>query len=169
MINSIHYYIIRNIKTINFRSCGIANFVSRGAVIKYSGSQANKVLPYAVASVSGTILAVCSCTVLPLFAGKSWVALLVGGNNLRSSPSSSQSGQRSFTDRMNFRSLVVRSEWIRLSVLLILPGYRTATLSYILDLRNAYLIFCIIFSVLDDYPLPATKVNIVQIQIDEPW
>ena len=33
------------------------------------GAKANKVLAYGVASVSGTILAVCSCTVLPLFAG----------------------------------------------------------------------------------------------------
>jgi len=37
--------------------------------MKYLGARANKVLAYGVASVSGTILAVCSCTVLPLFAG----------------------------------------------------------------------------------------------------
>jgi uncharacterized membrane protein YraQ (UPF0718 family) len=37
--------------------------------MKYLGANANKVLAYSVASVSGTILAVCSCTVLPLFAG----------------------------------------------------------------------------------------------------
>src|SRR5512136_726618 len=37
--------------------------------MKYLGPQANKFLSYSVASVSGTILAVCSCTVLPLFAG----------------------------------------------------------------------------------------------------
>ncbi|MBA7646610.1 hypothetical protein ES703_54375 [subsurface metagenome] len=52
-----------------FIAGAIANFVSQGAVIKYFGAQANKVISYAVASVSGTILAVCSCTVLPLFAG----------------------------------------------------------------------------------------------------
>ena len=52
-----------------FIAGAIANFVSQGAVIKYFGVQANKLLSYAVASVSGTILAVCSCTVLPLFAG----------------------------------------------------------------------------------------------------
>jgi len=52
-----------------FIAGAIANFVSQGAVIKYFGAQANKVVSYAVASVSGTILAVCSCTVLPLFAG----------------------------------------------------------------------------------------------------
>ncbi len=52
-----------------FIAGAIANFVSQGAVIKYFGSGANKVVSYVVASVSGTILAVCSCTVLPLFAG----------------------------------------------------------------------------------------------------
>lgn len=52
-----------------FIAGAIANFMSKNAVIKYFGSGANKVLSYAVASVSGTILAVCSCTVLPLFAG----------------------------------------------------------------------------------------------------
>ena len=52
-----------------FIAGAISNFVSQRSVIKYLGAKANKVLAYAVASVSGTILAVCSCTVLPLFAG----------------------------------------------------------------------------------------------------
>lgn len=52
-----------------FIAGAISVFVSRAAVLKYFGAQAHKVLSYAVASVSGTILAVCSCTVLPLFAG----------------------------------------------------------------------------------------------------
>ena len=47
----------------------ISVFVSQAAVIKYFGAKANKFLAYGVASVSGTILAVCSCTVLPLFSG----------------------------------------------------------------------------------------------------
>ncbi len=47
----------------------IAVFVSQGSVMRYLGAGANKVLSYGVASVSGTVLAVCSCTVLPLFAG----------------------------------------------------------------------------------------------------
>jgi len=47
----------------------ISVFVSQASVIKYFGAQAKKVLAYGVASVSGTILAVCSCTVLPLFSG----------------------------------------------------------------------------------------------------
>ncbi len=52
-----------------FIAGAIAVFVSQNAVIKYFGAQANKFLSYTVASVSGTILAVCSCTVLPLFSG----------------------------------------------------------------------------------------------------
>jgi uncharacterized membrane protein YraQ (UPF0718 family) len=45
----------------------IAVFISQGAVIKYFGATAKKWVAYTVASVSGTILAVCSCTILPLF------------------------------------------------------------------------------------------------------
>ncbi len=45
----------------------ISVFVSQASVIKYFGARARKILSYSVASVSGTILAVCSCTVLPLF------------------------------------------------------------------------------------------------------
>jgi len=52
-----------------FIAGAIASFVSQAAVMKYLGPKAPKVLAYGVASVSGTILAVCSCTVLPLFAG----------------------------------------------------------------------------------------------------
>ena len=52
-----------------FIAGAIAVFVSQASVLKYFGAQANKLLSYSVASVSGTILAVCSCTVLPLFAG----------------------------------------------------------------------------------------------------
>jgi uncharacterized membrane protein YraQ (UPF0718 family) len=52
-----------------FIAGAISCFVSQAAVMKYLGAGANKVLSYGVASVSGTILAVCSCTVLPLFAG----------------------------------------------------------------------------------------------------
>lgn len=52
-----------------FIAGAIAVFVSQASVMKYLGAKANKVLAYGVASVSGTILAVCSCTVLPLFSG----------------------------------------------------------------------------------------------------
>jgi uncharacterized membrane protein YraQ (UPF0718 family) len=52
-----------------FIAGGIAVFISQGAILKYFGPKTNKLLSYGVASVSGTILAVCSCTVLPLFGG----------------------------------------------------------------------------------------------------
>lgn len=52
-----------------FIAGAIAVFVSQGSVMKYLGAGAKKVVSYGVASVSGGILAVCSCTVLPLFAG----------------------------------------------------------------------------------------------------
>ncbi|OGC43400.1 permease [candidate division WOR-3 bacterium RBG_13_43_14] len=52
-----------------FIAGAISIFISKEAVIKYFGAKANKVLAYGIASVSGTILAVCSCTVLPMFAG----------------------------------------------------------------------------------------------------
>jgi uncharacterized membrane protein YraQ (UPF0718 family) len=52
-----------------FIAGAISVFVSQAAVMKYLGAGARKVMSYGVASVSGTILAVCSCTVLPLFAG----------------------------------------------------------------------------------------------------
>ena len=52
-----------------FIAGGIVVFLSQGAVMQYLGAKANRVVAYGVASVSGGILAVCSCTVLPLFAG----------------------------------------------------------------------------------------------------
>ncbi|HAS27995.1 MAG TPA: hypothetical protein DCR59_02210, partial [Dehalococcoidia bacterium] len=52
-----------------FIAGAIAAFVSQAAVLKYFGAKAKKVVSYSIASVSGAILAVCSCTVLPLFAG----------------------------------------------------------------------------------------------------
>ncbi len=52
-----------------FIAGAVAVFVSQAAVMKYLGPNAKKLIAYGVASVSGTILAVCSCTILPLFAG----------------------------------------------------------------------------------------------------
>ena len=52
-----------------FIAGAVAVFISQGAVLRYFGPKAKKLLSYSVASVSGTILAVCSCTVLPLFGG----------------------------------------------------------------------------------------------------
>jgi len=47
----------------------IHQFLDQDAVIKYLGAKTNKILAYFVASISGAILTVCSCTVLPLFSG----------------------------------------------------------------------------------------------------
>ena len=52
-----------------FIAGAISVFISQASVMRYLGAKANKVLAYGVASVSGAVLAVCSCTVLPLFAG----------------------------------------------------------------------------------------------------
>jgi uncharacterized membrane protein YraQ (UPF0718 family) len=52
-----------------FIAGAIAVFISQASVMRYLGAKANKIMSYSVASVSGTVLAVCSCTVLPLFAG----------------------------------------------------------------------------------------------------
>jgi uncharacterized membrane protein YraQ (UPF0718 family) len=51
-----------------FIAGAISQFVSQGAVLHYLGAKAPRPVAYGVASVSGSILAVCSCTVLPLFA-----------------------------------------------------------------------------------------------------
>ncbi len=52
-----------------FIAGAIQNFISKEAVLRYFGPKSNKVLAYSVASISGAILAVCSCTVLPMFMG----------------------------------------------------------------------------------------------------
>ncbi|MBK6765235.1 MAG: permease [bacterium] len=52
-----------------FIAGAIGVFVSSGAVMKHLGAGARKIVAYGVASVSGSVLAVCSCTVLPLFGG----------------------------------------------------------------------------------------------------
>jgi hypothetical protein len=52
-----------------FIAGGISVFISQDSVMKYLGPLAKKWVSYSVASVSGSILAVCSCTVLPLFSG----------------------------------------------------------------------------------------------------
>jgi uncharacterized membrane protein YraQ (UPF0718 family) len=52
-----------------FIAGGIITFLSQASVMKYLGPNSNKAIAYPVAAVSGTILAVCSCSVLPMFAG----------------------------------------------------------------------------------------------------
>jgi uncharacterized membrane protein YraQ (UPF0718 family) len=52
-----------------FIAGGIITFLSQAAVMRYLGPKSNKLAAYSVASVAGTVLAVCSCSVLPMFAG----------------------------------------------------------------------------------------------------
>ncbi len=52
-----------------FIAGAISVFINKASILRYFGPGANKLLSYGVASVSGSVLAVCSCTVLPLFAG----------------------------------------------------------------------------------------------------
>lgn len=52
-----------------FIAGAVGVFIRHDSVMRYLGPGVNKVLAYGVASVSGTLLAVCSCTILPLFAG----------------------------------------------------------------------------------------------------
>lgn len=52
-----------------FIAGAIAAFLSKEAVLRHLGPKANKLEAYSVASVAGTVLAVCSCSVLPMFAG----------------------------------------------------------------------------------------------------
>jgi len=72
------FYLLQDYARLHVLTClvpaffiagAVSVFVSQASVMKYFGPKANRVLSYGVASVSGTILAVCSCTVLPLFAG----------------------------------------------------------------------------------------------------
>jgi uncharacterized membrane protein YraQ (UPF0718 family) len=52
-----------------FIAGGIMTFLSQASVMRYLGPKSNKIAAYSVASVAGTVLAVCSCSVLPMFAG----------------------------------------------------------------------------------------------------
>ena len=64
-----HQHILTCLIPAFFIAGAISVFLSQASVIKYLGAQSKVWVSYSVASVSGTILAVCSCTVLPLFAG----------------------------------------------------------------------------------------------------
>jgi len=52
-----------------FIAGAISIFISQGSILKYFGPKANPILAYGIGSISGAVLSVCSCTVLPLFAG----------------------------------------------------------------------------------------------------
>jgi uncharacterized membrane protein YraQ (UPF0718 family) len=64
-----HHHVLLCLVPALFIAGAISVFVSQAAVIKYFGAEAKKVVAYGVAAVSGTVLAACSCTILPLFAG----------------------------------------------------------------------------------------------------
>jgi uncharacterized protein len=69
LISYLSAHVITCLVPALFIAGAIATFVSQAAVLKYFGPQARKLTSYSVASISGSILAICSCTVLPLFAG----------------------------------------------------------------------------------------------------
>jgi uncharacterized membrane protein YraQ (UPF0718 family) len=64
-----HEHVLFCVVPAMFIAGAVVVFLNQQAVMKYLGPKANKLVAYSVASVSGTILAVCSCTVLPLFKG----------------------------------------------------------------------------------------------------
>lgn len=69
LLDYLSFHVLTCLVPALFIAGAISVFVSQGAVLKYFGPKANKFLAYGVGAVSGTILAVCSCTVLPLFSG----------------------------------------------------------------------------------------------------
>jgi uncharacterized membrane protein YraQ (UPF0718 family) len=69
LIEYLSFHVLTCLIPAFFIAGAIAIFVSQSAVLKYFGPGAKKLVSYSVASVSGTILAVCSCTILPLFGG----------------------------------------------------------------------------------------------------
>ena len=52
-----------------FIAGAIASFIKKEAILKYFSPETKKTTSYGIASVSGAVLAVCSCTILPMFAG----------------------------------------------------------------------------------------------------
>jgi uncharacterized membrane protein YraQ (UPF0718 family) len=70
--NMLHEYATLHVLTCLvpalFIAGAIAVFVKKQAILKYLGKTAKPYVSYSIAAVSGTILAVCSCTILPLFA-----------------------------------------------------------------------------------------------------
>lgn len=73
LVDYLSYHVLTCLVPAFFIAGAIAVFVSKDSVLKYFGPGAKKSLSYGVASISGTILAVCSCTILPLYAGI-WVS-----------------------------------------------------------------------------------------------
>ncbi len=65
----VRYHTLACVVPAMFIAGAIGTFFSKEAVLRHLGPKANKAEAYGVASVSGTVLAVCSCSVLPMFAG----------------------------------------------------------------------------------------------------
>ncbi len=72
-LGDVYYYLSEHVLTCLipafFIAGAIAAFVKKDAILKYFGPDVKKSVSYPIASISGAILAVCSCTILPLFAG----------------------------------------------------------------------------------------------------
>lgn len=72
-LNSLLDYLSQHVLTCLipafFIAGAIAAFVKKDAILRYFGPRTKKYISYPVAAISGTVLAVCSCTILPLFAG----------------------------------------------------------------------------------------------------
>ncbi len=69
LVDYLSFHVLTCLVPAFFIAGAITLFFSQATVLKYFGPKANKFVAYAVASVSGTVLAVCSCTVLPIFGG----------------------------------------------------------------------------------------------------
>src|SRR5210317_957287 len=65
----VRYHTLACVVPAMFIAGAIATFFSKEAVLRHLGPKSNKLEAYGVASTSGTVLAVCSCSVLPMFAG----------------------------------------------------------------------------------------------------
>ncbi len=72
-VTAVYHYLSEHVLTCLipafFMAGAIAAFVKKEAILKYFGPKVKKSISYPIASISGAILAVCSCTILPLFAG----------------------------------------------------------------------------------------------------
>ncbi|SHH26069.1 hypothetical protein SAMN02745221_02040 [Thermosyntropha lipolytica DSM 11003] len=69
LLDYLSFHVLTCLVPAFFIAGAMAVLITKGAVIKYFGAGAKRWVAYGVASVSGMLLAVCSCTVLPLFAG----------------------------------------------------------------------------------------------------
>lgn len=69
LVEYLSFHVLTCLIPAFFIAGAITVFISAGSILKYLGPTANRYVSYGVASVSGTVLAVCSCTILPMFAG----------------------------------------------------------------------------------------------------